>query len=750
MSKSNKNEKMNSNGQNLSLVRLNTIKKLASVWIFTIILLPALAGVFMLGNNVPRSSSTSDGNDTATFLDQLGNGTGAAMKTSGIPSKEILIDPLSNPNASADDDIFKYLTGNNNTLQEMWNAWLSKAAVHAFAISDDQEILAVGGGYLYDNEIHIYRYNHITQKYDKVWDTGDSIIQDDVMSLAFADTDNNHFLEIIAGSLDGHIYVFEQRHVYDPLFNTDNQFELVWKSPYYKKVWNVKTFDADLDFRKDIIATTWDGHVRVFEYLNHSGYPFSPQHWIQFQETWNSGDTLENDLPMTLATGYFDDDPLPDFAVGSRNGTYYVFENDGMTITIPDVDPYPICNDNHYRLQYKNNNTFWNPVFSMDSGDLDGDDLDEIVVTITGGTGAGVYVLDYVPFTMYMIGSTYGWKVSKLLRPLEPWETHGAYTLDHYVDRVISYYNPSWTTTTASLKIKGAPNSTYLPLVPMTFNYVGGYYYYSGVGGSYVFKPSLFKSMMSSSGELNSKILLNRDFSFHYSYPGLNLNLNVRDTFKVSAYVTVDFGNDQELTGDGDTSTSDAVIYFQPGTKPAKDKLSIFLGRDSSNASDMVQVPLSSMDPGMLTFFGGTEMSIDLDAALAAVEWPYARYMRLVSQVNTSVNAIEGFYLYRPINTALTARILPLNFDLRRTLEIYRGLPTALGTYLNSISWWPLSEERVKILIGTSEGNLLAYQYNESALGLYEQVWNSKVDERYQLENEGSPDNIWDIVPVKT
>ena len=103
-----------------------------------------------------------------------------------------------------------------------YEPWRSKAAIHAIAYHEPTGFLALGGGYLYDNEVHIFRLNVETGDFDKVWDTGDQIIRGDVMSLDFGDTDLNDFIEIVAGSSDGHVYVFEQLHIYDPNANASN------------------------------------------------------------------------------------------------------------------------------------------------------------------------------------------------------------------------------------------------------------------------------------------------------------------------------------------------------------------------------------------------------------------------------------------------------------------------------------------------------------------------------------------------
>jgi hypothetical protein len=104
------------------------------------------------------------------------------------------------PYLPEDYDITKFLMNNELDYQNVWEPWLTKAAVRCIAVDPTKEFLAVGGGYLYDNEIHLYRWNGYTREYDKVWDSGDQIIQGDVLSIDFVDTYHNDFLEIACGS----------------------------------------------------------------------------------------------------------------------------------------------------------------------------------------------------------------------------------------------------------------------------------------------------------------------------------------------------------------------------------------------------------------------------------------------------------------------------------------------------------------------------------------------------------------------
>lgn len=237
----------------------------------------------------------------------------------------------SNPTYNSSMDLDDILGNRENAYTTIYEPWRSKAAIHAIAFDEDTGFLALGGGYLYDNEVHLYRLNIETGEFDKVYEIGDGIIRSDVLSVDFGDTDLNNFIEVVVGSSDGHVYVFEQRHLYDPYANTENMFDHVWTSPGLFRVFSVKVDDIDRDFRPDIIAGSWDGFIHLYEYDNHSGYPFVEEHWITYREV----STLEvGEKIYSLETGDTNNNGLPEIVVGTREGTVLVFENAGTSIMI--------------------------------------------------------------------------------------------------------------------------------------------------------------------------------------------------------------------------------------------------------------------------------------------------------------------------------------------------------------------------------------------------------------------------------
>ncbi|MHA2253729.1 MAG: hypothetical protein ACXAD7_25440 [Candidatus Kariarchaeaceae archaeon] len=209
-------------------------------------------------------------------------------------------------------DYNNFLSDAENDYGIKWDPWLSKAAIHAVATTEDGEMMALAGGYLYDNEVHLYRWNYLNSEYDLVWEIGKGQFKSDVTSLAFADTDKNGLIELIAASEEGSLFVFEQVHIYDPNTNLENQFDLVWSARRMGRILDLLIADSDGDSKQEIIIGTAD-ELRIFEYDEHGNYPFSTEHWMTFKEVFNQ------EMPSLITSVAMTDvnqNTLPEIAIG--------------------------------------------------------------------------------------------------------------------------------------------------------------------------------------------------------------------------------------------------------------------------------------------------------------------------------------------------------------------------------------------------------------------------------------------------
>lgn len=325
------------------------------------------------------------------------------------------------------------LRDNDNFYQQVWTPWLSRAAVHVAKVSDDGEFFVVGGGYLLDTELHIYRWNTEERTYMKVWEAGSGIITSDVYDVAFGDCDNNLLIEVAAACADGVVYLFEQAHIQDPIANLENRFDFVWKSDDFFQASSVEFYDLDLDGIQDLVIGAWDKKIHVFEYTDHSGYPFDVEHWIELTERWNSSEL--DDKIQSLGVGDFDDNGLPDIIVGTLSGSVYIFENNGV-IMAPHGIEFPFPQDNSYRLEWNNSGLYqpiWNPIGQIATGDLDGLNGTDAVLL---AWGQGAWTLHY--------DDSRGYYLDQLIQEFEAWQMQGAYPLDNFADWMIRDKAMNW------------------------------------------------------------------------------------------------------------------------------------------------------------------------------------------------------------------------------------------------------------------------------------------------------------------
>ena len=315
-----------------------------------------------------------------------------------------------------------------NEYQKIWEPNNIRGSTHAIAVTDDKEWMATAGGYLNDREVHIYRWFEPLHQYYPVFDAGDGIIQADVMDVDFMDCDNNGRLEVVAGSADGRIYVFEQLgNMSEPfnLFAMAHQWELVWTSgrTIDRQVWSVVAYDIDHDYHEEIIAGAWDNKVWVFDYIDRSAYPYCmEEHWIEFQPVWNSGDTITGRVNSVCVTDS-DNDTRLEIVAGSQDHKVYLFEERP-------------CLKHTYELRWTSGDAFWAPINSVTaSQNLDDDNFGEIVAS---AYGQAVIIFDYDH-------TTEDFNVRKINQGIKSWErgislTTGVYTgyeADEWIDRKI-------------------------------------------------------------------------------------------------------------------------------------------------------------------------------------------------------------------------------------------------------------------------------------------------------------------------
>ncbi len=387
----------------------------------------------------------------SSFLQQTVDASASGANTSGaalIESTTLLSEELhsSSPNGTL-------LTPNTNnhsyeyTLN--WEPNIIHGSTHSIAIAPDESFFAAGGGYLSDNIIHIYAYYPATRQFNHVWDCGDGLIQGDVMALAVEDIDANGYYEVIAGSTDGHLYVFEQRFI-NLISGKDNLFNLVWMSSSYTlgKIWSLTVDDFDGDMHRDIVAGAWDGMLHVFEYSNSSGFPLSTEQWQNYEKTWTSTDPNLEQI-YSVASGDTNGNGYREIIASSSNNILYIFEYNATNKLFNQI--------------WNSSDLFSNIPRALAVGNLDNDNFDEVAVSVYGQGVFAIAFVDSIPYT--------GYTIERLYHPLEGWESVGKLPLDHFVDYVGSSQNwendssqqgsPHEITYPYNSKMGGAPDGIY-------------------------------------------------------------------------------------------------------------------------------------------------------------------------------------------------------------------------------------------------------------------------------------------------
>ncbi len=505
-------------------------------------------------------------------------------------------------------DLGKILSDNENNYGLKWDPWVTKAAIHAIATYKDGDYLALAGGYLYDNQIHLYRWNYQTDQYDLVSEIGSGVFKSDVMSLQFADTDYNNLTEIIAGSMDGRFYVFEQRHLYDPYTNSENTFDLVYQSPRLGRVFDIIVADPDMDFRKDIIVGLGDT-VKWYEYDTHGSYPFGPDHFIDYREVFSY--QLPSQI-TSLGITDVDYDGLQEVAVGMRSGEIQLLENNGTTLDINGY-PYPIVQDNSYRFSWSSGTLIQRPITDIEGGDIDDDNQAELMIAVQG---QGAYVLDNIDGTIAPF---------RIERPFASWESNltAFYSLDYYIDSMVN---------SSSLD-----NGTLL-------SYPNANVYYANLTGIFP-EPLNYTLGNFAIYPYNSYVVRVPDQRYTYF-----------EALIKPAWAVLDFGNDEEAAGNGAPTLPELFVYAKKGTGVPVQNIELSISADGSKFYKVNSSYISLETEGVYDVY-----KIEVDPTLAAAKLNYYRYINwTVTSGIVMIDYIETTAINNPIYDAQSVEVGPL------------------------------------------------------------------------------------------
>ena len=228
----------------------------------------------------------------------------------GDGKKEIISD--------GSDRIHVFESTANNTYTDVWNSSSTIGAdTMSICIGEDldgdgkKEIIAGSE----DGKLYIFEFNGTDNGYNKTWDSGTNI-GGSIRSVCIGDDlDGDGKKEIIAGSEDGKLYIFE--------FNgTDNGFNKVWDSD--TNIGDIVTSvcigdDADSNGKKEIIAGSEDDKVYVFEFNGIDN---------GFDKVWDSNTIIGGNVRSVCFGDDLDGNGKKEIIAGSEDGKVYIFEYD--------------------------------------------------------------------------------------------------------------------------------------------------------------------------------------------------------------------------------------------------------------------------------------------------------------------------------------------------------------------------------------------------------------------------------------
>ncbi|MHA2502206.1 MAG: hypothetical protein ACXAE3_05005, partial [Candidatus Kariarchaeaceae archaeon] len=594
-------------------------------------------------------------------------------------------------------DLGNILDDHNNTYGQVWDPWLTRAAIHAVASEGDW--LALASGYLYDNQVHLYRWNPEVDQYDLVWEVGGGIFASDVLTLAFGDTNHNNLVEIIAGGEDGRFYVFEQKHIYDPVTNTENQFELVYTSERLGRIFDLVVEDVDGDYKEDIIVGTLET-VRFFEYSDHSGYPFNEEHWIEFEESYSISVTdalvnytgIDNLYAITaLEVADTNSNGLWEVVIGTRAGTVFLLENNGTVLDI-NGSPFPFMRDDNYQFIWDSGNSIQRAITDFAGGDLDRDGYKEILMVVQG---MGAYVLDNIEGEF----GTY-----RIQRDYDGWESDpaGAYPLDQHIDWILN--SSTLASVDGSIADFNPDNFTYIPEVDWNV-----YLEYSGSNATThgTYPEPLNNAASSGMPEV-----------FPYRTAMAQPSDDIYTTFdgtSEDAWAILDWGLHEEAAGNGIGTLWDFSVKTKNLFNPSAVGMTLSLSQDGETWYDINKTDLTWIN----NLLADDYLRVEVDNVLNELGWSWYRYLKVnVTSGKISIDSMTTRYFNKPLYDAQSATIGTLTLKGDST-------PSTVG------------------FVGTVNGAILAVYWDDVDQD-YKVIWDSWVDERYKISK-----NIFDLETVK-
>ncbi|MHA2253728.1 MAG: hypothetical protein ACXAD7_25435, partial [Candidatus Kariarchaeaceae archaeon] len=290
------------------------------------------------------------------------------------------------------------------------------------------------------------------------------------------------------------------------------------------------------------------------------------------------------------------------------------------TVLETDKGPLPILQDNSFEFFWSTEEVIYRAITSIDGGDLDDDQLDELLIT---AQGQGVYVLDTIDGVL---------AIQKVNQPFEDWETDPShpYPLDYYVD----YMKAS--SPAVSFDAGNPPYNTY------------------------------------AAAEIDGQFAM-------IQYQDAEVDPKDRPQ-----YAIYDFGQDEEATGNGVIDQYiGSTPYFHDLEIRMNLDFPDYTISISKDAETWYEIP-SSMIYSRYVSSQTYDLQIDVDSILADNMIDYFRYIKfnVTSTGYVSIDSIQTLIANTPINTGQSAVIGEMVFKGDETPQTAGLIGTVDGTII--------------------------------------------------------------------
>ncbi|RLE74940.1 MAG: hypothetical protein DRJ56_06530, partial [Thermoprotei archaeon] len=233
-----------------------------------------------------------------------------------------------------------------------------------------------------DSVVYVYEYNSTSDSFDLVWNSGAAFTAEVNDVVIAYDLDGDLANEIVAGSDDDYVKVFE--------CTGDNAYSEVWSDYIGYDVLSVAAgYDLDGDGYNEILVGDYYYYVSIYECTGDNAYSYVYYFTVGYYTVWRIVTNVD-----------LDQDGNYDIIASAESGSYS-----------GNVEVDECTGDNAYSEVWSYSTAAYENIYALDSGELDKDSLLEIYAGGENGKalvfeneGAVLYRIEYEWFSSPLTG----------------------------------------------------------------------------------------------------------------------------------------------------------------------------------------------------------------------------------------------------------------------------------------------------------------------------------------------------------